>query len=54
MFLILSLATNMHDKMDRMSQNGLKFLHCLLTGEEGMHMVDGSAVLFLVHISQTS
>jgi hypothetical protein len=54
MFMILSLATNMNDQIDRMSQNGLKFLHFLLMGEEGMHMVDGSAVLFLVQISQTS
>lgn len=51
MFMILSLATNIHDQMDRMNQNGLKFLLCLLMGE---HLVDGSAVLFLVQISQTS
>ena len=44
----------MHDQMDRMSQNGLFFPHCLLMGVEGMQLVDGSAVLFLVQISQTS
>ena len=53
-FLIPSLAMYVDDQMDRMSQNGLKFLPCLLMGEEGMPLVDGSVVLFLVHISQMS
>ena len=53
MFILLSFVYT-SNQMGSMSYNGLLFLCCLLMEKEGMHLVDGLVLSFMVQISLTS